>query len=147
MLIDTQSGTEAEETKPIYEAMIEDWTTNGPHDGLAGAVASIIFGGGYDPGPWIAKWRAADKGAIREPFTTLIGRDDVTDRLGEIDVPAIIFHGEEDGAITMDKAEALEKELGNAVDLVRIAGAGHAANLSHPQAVNGPLLEFMRKHA
>lgn len=147
VLIDTQAGTEAEETRPVYEAMIEDWTTNGPQDPLAEAVASIIFGGGYDPAPWIAKWQAGDKEAIREPFATLIGRDDVTARLGEITAPTIIFHGDEDAAISMDKAEALNAGLANSVELVRIAGAGHAANLSHPDAVNGPLLEFMRKYA
>jgi pimeloyl-ACP methyl ester carboxylesterase len=147
VLIDTQAGTEAPETVPVYEAMVEDWATNGPQDALAGAVASIILGGGCDPAPWIAKWQAADKEAIREPFTTLTTRDDITDRLGEIDAPAIIFHGDEDAAIPMAKAEELERGLANAVGLVRVAGAGHAANLSHPEAVNGPLLEFMRKYA
>jgi pimeloyl-ACP methyl ester carboxylesterase len=147
VLIDTQAGTEAEENKPAYEAMTEDWVTNGPHDGLAGAIASLIFGGGYDPAPWIAKWQAGDKAAIREPFTTLIGRDDVTDKLGEIAQPAIIFHGTEDGAIPMAKAEALAAGLANCVDLVQVPGAGHASNLSHPDAVNGPLLEFVRKYA
>ena len=135
-LIDTQSGVEAAETRPIYEAMVDDWTTNGPHDELAAAVASIIFGGGYDASAWIAKWQAGDKAAIREPFTTLMGRDDVTSRLGEITAPTIIFHGEEDAAIAMAHAE-----------LVRIPGAGHASNLSHPDAVNGPLIEFLRKNS
>ena len=131
----------------MYEAMVDDWVANGPQDALAGAVASIIFGGGYDPKPWIDKWQAGDRAAIREPFTTLIGRDDVTSRLGEIAAPAIIFHGDEDAAIPMEKAEALESGLGNAVALVRISGAGHASNLSHPDAVNGPLIEFLRKYA
>jgi 3-oxoadipate enol-lactonase len=126
--------------------MVEDWATNGPQDPLAQAVASIIFGGGYDPSPWIAKWQASEKEAIREPFATLMGRDDVTDRLGEITAPAIIFHGDEDAAISMDKAEALDAGLPNSVELVKITGAGHASNLSHPDAVNGPLLEFMRKY-
>jgi 3-oxoadipate enol-lactonase len=147
VLIDTQAGTEAEETRPIYEAMVDDWVANGPQDALAGAVASIIFGGGYDPAPWIAKWQAVDKGAIREPFRTLISRDNVRGRLKEIDAPAIIFHGEEDAAISMENAEALESGLSNAVALVRIPGAGHASNLSHPDAVNQPLLEFLRKYA
>ncbi|MBA3653011.1 MAG: alpha/beta hydrolase [Actinobacteria bacterium] len=147
VLIDTQAGQESKDVEPAYEAMVEDWVANGPHETLVGAVASIIFGGGYDPGPWIAKWQAAPKEDIREPFTTLLGRDDVTDRLGEITAPAIIFHGEEDGAISMDKAEALESGLGNCVELVRIPGGGHASNLSHPDAVNGPLLEFLRKYA
>lgn len=146
VLIDTQAGTEAEETRPIYEAMVEDWATNGPHDELAGAVATIIFGGGYDASPWIAKWQAREKELIREPFATLMGRDDIIHRLPEITAPAIVFHGEADVAIDMSKAETLVSQLPNAVDLVRIPGAGHAGNLSHPEAVNGPLLDFLRKN-
>jgi pimeloyl-ACP methyl ester carboxylesterase len=147
VLIDTQSGTEAEEALPLYKGMHDDWIVNGPHEALAGAIASLIFGGAYDPGPWIAKWQARDKSLLTLPFECLTTRDDVTARLGEISAPVIIFHGEEDAAIPIAKAEELASGLGNCVDLVRIAGAGHAGNLSHPEAVNGPLVEFLRKYA
>lgn len=145
-LIDTQSGLEAEEARPAYEAMIDDWVTNGPSDELAGAVASIIMSPGYDDAPWIAKWKARPPEAIRLPSRTLMDRDDITEHLGEVIVPAIIFHGDADTAIPMEKAEQLERELGGETQLVRIPGAGHASNLSHPDAVNGPLREFLRRH-
>jgi 3-oxoadipate enol-lactonase len=147
VLIDTEAGTEPEETLPLYQGMHDDWVTNGPSNELAGAIAALIFGGGYDAGPWIAKWQARDKKLLTLPFGCLVGRDDITERLGEIAAPAIIFHGEEDAAISMDKAEQLEAGLANCVELVRIPGAGHASNLSHPDAVTAPLLEFMRKYA
>jgi pimeloyl-ACP methyl ester carboxylesterase len=76
-----------------------------------------------------------------------MGRDDLTPRLGEITCPAIVFHGDADAAIPMEQAEALQRGLGNCVELVRIPGAGHASNLSHPEAVNGPLRDFLRKYA
>ena len=41
----------------------------------------------------------------------------------------------------------LQKELPNCEELVRIPGAGHASNVSHPAAVNGPLLDFLRRHS
>ena len=41
----------------------------------------------------------------------------------------------------------LQKELVNCEELVRIPGAGHASNLSHPSEVNGPLAAFLRRHA
>jgi pimeloyl-ACP methyl ester carboxylesterase len=145
-LIDTQSGLEEEAARPVYEAMIEDWVTNGPSDELAGAVASIIMSPGYDDSPWIAKWKARPPEALRLPSRTLMDRDDISDRLGEITAPAIVFHGEADTAIPIEKGEQLERELGNCEQLVRIPGAGHASNLSHPDAVNGPLREFLRRH-
>jgi pimeloyl-ACP methyl ester carboxylesterase len=145
-LIDTQAGLEPDEARPVYDAMTEDWATNGPSDELAGAVAGIIMSPGYDHSRWIAKWQARPKESITVPYRTLIGRDDLTDRLGEITAPAIVFHGEADAAIPMDKAEQLLKELGQCEQLVRIPGAGHASNLSHPGEVNGPLREFLRRH-
>lgn len=145
-LIDTQSGLEDEAARPVYEAMIDDWVTNGPSDELAQAVASIIMSPGYDHSAWIAKWKARPRESLRIPSRTLMDRDDISDRLGEITAPAIVFHGEADTAIPMEKAEQLERELGKCEQLVRIPGAGHASNLSHPDAVNGPLREFLQRH-
>ena len=77
----------------------------------------------------------------------MIEREDISDRLPEITAPAIVFHGEADTAIPMERAEQLLEELPNCEELVRIPGAGHASNLSHPDAVNGPLAAFLRKHS
>jgi pimeloyl-ACP methyl ester carboxylesterase len=145
-LIDTQSGLEAEEVRPAYEAMTEEWTTNGPSDELADAIAGIIMSPGFDHTEWVAKWKARPKDVIREPFRTLMDRDDISDRLPEITAPAVVFHGEADTAIPMDKAEQLLKNLGHCEELVRIPDAGHASNLSHPAEVNGPLADFLRRH-
>jgi 3-oxoadipate enol-lactonase len=146
-LIDTDAGVEPIETRAAYEAMSTEWATNGPSDALAEAVAGIIMSPGYDAADWIAKWQAAPKEAILEPFRTLVDRDDIWDRLSEIAAPSIVFHGDADAAFSMDKAERLAKELPNCEGLVRIAGAGHASNLSHPEEVNGPLRDFLHRHA
>src|SRR4051794_28596017 len=100
-LIDTQSGVEAPEVVPLYQAMTDEWAANGPSDELATTIASIIMSPRYDHSPWIAKWQAAPKEAIVRPFHTLVTRDDLTDRLGEITAPAIVFHGDADAAIEM----------------------------------------------
>jgi pimeloyl-ACP methyl ester carboxylesterase len=127
--------------------MTDEWITNGASDELAGAVANIIMSPGYDHAPWIAKWQARPRAFIRAPYRALTGRDDISDRLPEITAPAIVFHGEADAAIPMERAEQLLNELPNCEELVRIPGAGHASNLSHPEAVNGPLAAFLRKHS
>jgi pimeloyl-ACP methyl ester carboxylesterase len=146
-LIDTQAGVEAEEVRPLFEAMATDWETNGASDALTDAVAGMIMSPGYDHSGWVAKWQALARENVRQPFRTLMDRDDLSDRVSEIGAPVIIFHGEEDASIPMEKAEYLEREIPNCEALVRIAGAGHAANLSHPDEVNGPLREFLRRHS
>lgn len=145
-LVDTQAGLESAEARPLYEGMTEQWVREGPTDALAEAVASIIMSPGYDHSEWIAKWKERDQAAIETPFRTLMERDDLTSRLPEITAPAIVFHGEQDAAIPIERAELLAEQLPNCERLVRIPGAGHASNLSHPSDVNGPLLEFLRLH-
>lgn len=143
VLIDTQAGVEAPEARPLYQGMHDQWVAGGPVDTLAEAVASLIMSPGYDHSSWIANWQARPRESLTLPFNALMDRDDITDRLGEIAAPAIIFHGEADASIPMAAAERLEAGLANCVGLVRIPGAGHASNLSHPDAVNGPLREFL----
>jgi len=146
VLIDTQAGVEDPATLGGYQAMNDEWATNGPGN-VQDAIAGLILGAGIDPAPWFAKWNAAPKEALSLPFDCLVGRDDISPRLAEITCPAIIFHGEQDMAITMDKAEALCAGLADCVGIVPVPGAAHAANLSHPDVVNPPLQEFLAKYA
>ena len=70
-------------------------------------------------------------------------RSSILSRIEE-GAPAIVFHGTADHAIGMDRAELLAKSLSGCRALVRIEGGAHAANLTHPDQVNGPLLDFLR---
>jgi pimeloyl-ACP methyl ester carboxylesterase len=146
VLIDTQAGIEDPETLPLYQAMHDEWVTNGPAN-VQDVVAGLILGGGYDPTPWIAKWNGTPKANLTLPFRCLIERDDITGRLGEILCPAIIFHGDADQSIAMGEAEALRDGLKGCERLVVVNGAAHASNLSHPDQVNDPMRDFLLAHA
>ena len=56
----------------------------------------------------------------------------------------IVFHGTADISIEIDKGEQLSQALPACTGLVRVEGGPHASNLTHPDQVNGPLLEFLR---
>jgi len=145
VLIDTQSGLEDPELLPNFEAMNDEWLANGPAN-VQEIVASLILGDGTPWEPWFAKWAVADREQFNRAFRCLADRDDITDRLFEIQCPAIIFHGDADVSITMDKAEDLADRLAGCDRLVVVPGAPHAANMTHPEIVNPPLLEFLRTH-
>jgi 3-oxoadipate enol-lactonase len=144
VLIDTQSGVEDPERLPAFRQMQQTWLDVGPVDDLANAIATLIIGDPELSVPWIAKWRALPRESMKAPGDCLFERDDITDRVGEITCPAIVFHGTADLSIEIELAEKLCDGLSGCVGLVRVEGAPHAANLTHPEAVNGPLLEFLR---
>ena len=144
VLIDTQSGTEDAEHLPAYRQMQETWLTMGPIDELTQAIAGLIIGDPVASEPWIAKWRELPREAMNEPTNTLFEREDLTDRVGEITCPAIIFHGTVDMSIPVEKARELSELLPGSTGVVLVEGAAHASNLTHPEQVNGPLLEFLR---
>lgn len=142
ILIDTQAGQEDAEVIPLYQGMIDDWVANGPSDELAATIAGLIVGEPALSASYIAKWKARPKEGLGQPGTTLMTRDTVEDRLGEITAPALIIHGTADAAISMDKAERLAAGLPNA-ELVVVDGGTHAANLTHPDVVNEAIARFL----
>jgi 3-oxoadipate enol-lactonase len=144
VLIDTQAGPEDPERLPAYRQMQETWLQAGPVDELAEVIANLIIGDPELNQVWIAKWKELERESMRAPADCLMDRDDISDRLGEISCPAIVFHGTADLSIEIERAEALCRGLSGCVGVVRIEGGTHAANLTHPDEVNGPLLDFLR---
>ena len=77
------------------------------------------------------------------PCKTLLAREDITHRLDQIRCPVLLIHGEDDPAITIDKAQLIEAAVPDCRGLVRVAGAGHAPNMTHPDIVNAVIEEFL----
>ncbi len=146
VLIDTQSGTEDPAARTGYDGLRDEWLAHGPGQ-VQEVIAGLILGGGCDPAPWFAKWALLPTEGFAYAYGCLVDRDDVSTRLGEITCPAIVFHGDQDQAISMPQAEALCAGLSRCEGLVAVKGAAHAANLSHPEQVNPPLQDFLRQYA
>jgi pimeloyl-ACP methyl ester carboxylesterase len=144
-LVDSQAGTEPEPVVLMYEAIVDEWVANGPDEHILAAVDTTILGPAESE-RWRQKWKAWPRDAVKRSFQTLLGREDLSDRLGEITAPALVVHGEVDAAIPTEWAEALCAGLPNCEGFVVVPEAGHAANLSHPDEVNRLLLDFARRH-
>jgi 3-oxoadipate enol-lactonase len=144
VLIDTQAGVEDPQRLPAYRQMQTTWLENGPVDQLVETVANLIIGEPELNKVWIEKWQGMPRETLKEPGDCLFERDDITDRLGEIDLPALVIHGTADLSIEMALAEQLCAGLSGCSGVVRIEGAPHASNLTHPAEANAALLEFLR---
>jgi 3-oxoadipate enol-lactonase len=150
VLIDSQAGTEAEASRPAYEQLQQTWLDQGPGP-VQEIVAAIILGPGQWDG-WYAKWAgqyaewAPDNlSQLTWPFRTLMDRDDITGRLGEVSSPALIVHGSDDAAIPVARAEQMRDGLAGPTTFTVIDGAPHASNVTHPAAVNAEIANFLRR--
>jgi 3-oxoadipate enol-lactonase len=144
VLIDTQAGKEDPEKALQYDLMHEVWIGSGPNDQLLEMVAAIIIGNQRpESAQWIAKWKARDPGTLTRIYRTLMDRDDLTSRLGEIKAPAIVIHGGDDVAIDISLAEKLCSHLPACQGVVRIEGGGHSSNVTHPGPVNRAIEDFL----
>jgi pimeloyl-ACP methyl ester carboxylesterase len=145
VLMDTQPGVEDPAKVPAYDALMQAWMApDGPPQEVLDTVAAIVIGPAFpDTARWQERWRAVPKPAVEQAYRTLMDReDDVSSRLAELTVPALVVHGEEDLAISLDVARAFCAELPDG-ELVVVPGAGHAANLTHPDPVNEALERFL----
>ena len=144
VLIDTQAGTEDPDKALQYDLMHDVWVASGPGDQLVEMAAAIIIGNNRpESASWAAKWQAREPAALTQIYRTLMDRDDITERLGEITAPALVIHGTEDVAIDIALAEALCRRLQGCRGLVPVEGAGHASNLTHPEPVNQAIERFL----
>jgi len=145
ILIDTQDRPEDPEKRAGYDQLIEAFMApGGPPQEVLDIIAGIILAPDYpDNATWQERWRNIDRDVLRQIYTTLTTReDDVRERLGELTMPVLVIHGDADPAIEVARAEAVAEALPDA-ELVVIAGAGHAANLTHPDDVNPHIERFL----
>lgn len=68
--------------------------------------------------------------------------DPISDRLGEIDVPALVLHGTADEEVAFAEGRRLQAGL-RAASLVGIEGGGHRIMTSHATAYRQAIIDFL----
>jgi pimeloyl-ACP methyl ester carboxylesterase len=148
VLMDTQPGVGGGLGAAFdLDQLIEAWLAlGGPPQDIVEAVETSILGRGYgDAARWMDAVARLPEAKVRQVFQTLRTRaDDVTPRLAELTMPALVVHGSQDLAIDVDVARWYAAALPMG-ELVVIDGAGQAANLTHADVVNPVLEAFLAK--
>lgn len=146
VLVDSQASVDDAETLAGYQGMIAHWTSQEPLGEVGQFVAGLIIGDPELSATWIETWearRAENREQMNFAAGALLERDDITDRLGEISCPVLSFHGEADMAISMERAQMVQDGVADGRGLVPVTGGAHAPNMTHPEVVNPPLVEFL----
>lgn len=145
VLIDSAADVDDPETIAGYRAMFGA-VQHGSDEERAGiftTVAGMILGDDALSATWVPRWLAMDPDTVATAGEALLERDDISDRLGEITCPVLVVHGTDDQAIDLSRAEALCAALLDCRGLIRVEGAAHAPNLTHPEVVNPALRQFL----
>ena len=143
VLIGSESGVNTPEEITGYEEVMAHWQSGEPLGDVGDLVGNLVLGDPELIAKWQAIWDARDRSTVAYPAQTLLSREDITHRLGQIRCPVLLIHGEDDQANTMDKAKVIEAALPDCRGLVRIDGAGHAPNMTHPETVNAAIQRFV----
>jgi pimeloyl-ACP methyl ester carboxylesterase len=146
VLMGTSAAAEDPEVAESYRGLGQTWLANGPIPQLVDTVAGICLGD-MPAEDWKAKWREIDGPRFLRNITTLVGRDSIVERLGEVSAPALVLHGERDGAYPVAKAEQIVAALPHADPIVVIPNGAHFLSLTDADAVNVHLEEFLKRHS
>jgi pimeloyl-ACP methyl ester carboxylesterase len=91
---------------------------------------------------WVDRWTTYTGDAVYAEVESWLDQDDILERLGQIDLPVLVLHGERDEAVPLADAVALADRLPDA-RLTSVADAGHTVNLEAPQASNQAIRQFL----
>lgn len=145
VLMSTCGTADKEQVRARYRQVRDLWGSPGAMENILQNLASGLIGDPRFHSLWIERWRqTTPRGHIVAAMNNLIDRDDIKDRLGHIQCPAIVFHGTDDIGIPHAEGQFLHERLPGSKRFVSVPGAAHAPNLTHPEFVNPPLVEFLR---
>lgn len=91
---------------------------------------------------WRQRFAEVDIPSTLICLDSLIKRDSILARLGEIAVPSLVIVGEEDTSLPVALSSRIHDGLPNS-ELVRIPDAGHLSALEQPQRVNEAMSRFL----
>ncbi len=147
LLASTRAGADSQEGRANRDKAIADVKANGVAQFVEGMHPKLLAPSSYETKPEVAArlkgimLNASEAGVVGA-LQAMRDRPDATEELAQIEVPALVVHGEEDGVIPISEAEAMAAALPYA-DLVRIADAGHLPNMEQPMAFNEAVEAFL----
>lgn len=146
-LIASEAAANSTEKKRGYDELFALWRSAAVPPVVLEQLGMQLIGDPEVAAPWAERWAAMEWKDLGPASQALRDRDDVSGRLAEIDVPVLLISGSLDASLSMSGQVALAAGFGSAdVTLIEIEGGAHAMNLTHGEAVNRALREFLLGH-
>lgn len=151
VLISTRKDIQSEEFNQNYKALRDAWVAIGANDEMVNSLMTLLIGDQETFGEhwqnWRSRWENFPGNNMYHTINALLARIPLTDaQIQQIEAPVLSIHGLDDLGTPVNLADRLYDLLPNGKGKVRIAGAAHAVNLTHPEEVNGPLRDFLLQY-
>jgi len=147
VLIDAHAGVEKPLQRIKYRIMVMVARRFGLGPVIP-AVSRMMFGAATrrrDPdlvAEWEEKFRAADVPSMLAYAGSLLRRDSILSRLGEISVPTLVMVGDEDTSLPPKYSEEIATGIPGA-QIVLVPAAGHLSALEQPEFVTDEMQRFL----
>lgn len=146
VLMDTSAAPEDPEKAERYEAMAQV-VEAGQLEAVIPALPPIFLTDEFivahrdEVDGWLGRLQEANHTGLVHTMRAINGRDDVSARLGEIHVPALVIHGEQDAAIPLERAVELAGGIRGAT--LRTVGGAHQSNVDTPDETSRLIRDFL----
>jgi len=118
----------------------------GPPEQVLEAMAGICFGDRFDARPWKARWREWPAAQFTFAFRALADRDDIVERLPEVQAPVLVLHGADDRSYAPSFGAAICAGVARCEGFVEVEGGAHFLSITDPEPVNSALRPFLATH-
>ncbi len=147
ILADTRAGADTLEARAARKAMLTVLEHDGPQGVARDMMPKLLGATTREHNPDAEETvrlliKRQSPSAIRDAVVRMMERPDSTALLPSITVPTLVMVGDEDVLTPPAESEAMAAALPNAL-LVRIAGAGHLANLEQGMAFEASIEDFL----
>ena len=147
ILCDTRSDADGNEGKLKRAAAIKRINTEGLEPFTKDFVTNC-YGDHYKQNhkqefeKRIAKSSAFDSVGVKGSLLAMLGRNDTTEYLSNIKIPALIICGENDALTPPPVMKAMAEKI-NAAEFVVIKNSGHMSPIENPKEVNEAIKQFL----
>ncbi|HEY1968447.1 MAG TPA: alpha/beta hydrolase [Pseudonocardia sp.] len=144
-VLGTSAAAEDAGVAEQYRQLSRAWVDGNGIDQLTDMVARICLGE-LPADAWKAKWREVSGERFSRILDTLVRREGLLDRLGQLRCPVLVMHGSADAAYPVCRGAEIAEGAPKAESLVVVDGGAHFLSLTDAHAVNPHLRKFLAEH-
>lgn len=145
-ILGSSAAAEAPEQRAAFLALGEAFAAggaNGPPEAVLDAIIATCFGADFDSSRWREQLRAWPVEQLGFALDSLVERDDIVERLGEIQSPVLVMHGSDDASYSPSYGRQIADGVTNSAGFVLVDGGAHFLSATDPGPVNDALERFL----